>query len=136
MNIYEILGVAPDSSIEDIRKAYQEKLKQIDMSRNINEYQDLREAYNTALKQIDQSKATVTIEDIPVKVSEHDTNSSLESPIESHVSLDDVTLTSTDYRKLDITIWSELFHQFINKKEYYNDLKGWENLLASPSLIA
>lgn len=52
MKIYDILGVSPNASIDEIRQAYQQKLKQIDMSKNINEYQDLREAYNLALKQI------------------------------------------------------------------------------------
>lgn len=42
MKIYDILGVNPNASINEIRQAYQQKLKQIDMSKNINEYQDLR----------------------------------------------------------------------------------------------
>ncbi|HCM89767.1 MULTISPECIES: hypothetical protein [Vagococcus] len=50
MDIYSVLGVTKDASIDDIRLAYSTKLKTIDMSKNIEEYQNLRLAYNEALK--------------------------------------------------------------------------------------
>ncbi|MGX7025379.1 J domain-containing protein [Vagococcus hydrophili] len=50
MDIYEILGITKDASIDEIRGAYSAKLKTIDMSKNIEDYQNLRAAYNEALK--------------------------------------------------------------------------------------
>ena len=50
MTIYDLLNIKPDAHIDEIRTAYQERLKEIDMLRHMEDYQKLRDAYNQAVK--------------------------------------------------------------------------------------
>ncbi|MGF2055381.1 J domain-containing protein [Vagococcus fluvialis] len=136
MKIYDILGVNPNASIDEIRQAYQQKLKQIDMSKNINEYQELREAYNLALKQIR------TNETIPEEVISTSQNNSFITEEETKIDespepeeKESVVPVSVEPKVADIAQKTQgnsfeiSFMSFLDKKELYTNFSNWENLL-------
>jgi hypothetical protein len=136
MKIYDILGVNPNASIDEIRQAYQQKLKQIDMSKNINEYQELREAYNLALKQIR------TNETIPEEVISTSQNNSFITEEETKIDespepeeKESVVPVSVEPKVTEIAQETQgnsfeiSFMSFLDKKEFYTNFFNWENLL-------
>lgn len=136
MKIYDILGVNPNASINEIRQAYQQKLKQIDMSKNINEYQDLREAYNLALKQIrtngtipeevistSQNNSFITEEEIKIDESPEPGEKESVVPVSVELKVTEIA-QETQGNSFEIS-----FVSFLDKKEFYTNFSNWENLL-------
>ena len=62
MDHYKILGIDEKATIDEVRAAYAKKLKNIDMSRNLKDYQELRKAYNDILKTIN-NRETYSFQD-------------------------------------------------------------------------
>lgn len=134
MKIYEILGVNPNASIDEIRQAYQQKLKQIDMSKNINEYQELREAYNLALKHIrtnetlaeevtstSQKNSIILKKEVKIEDFSEKSDPVIFAPVEPEIT-EETSPTLDDSFK-------NSFLLFLNKKEFYTNFSNWENFL-------
>lgn len=143
MTIYQILGVNEDVTIDEVRAAYAKKLKNIDMSKNIEDYRELREAYNKILK-ILNSRETYHYEDIhsysnikkevnipsstsrissikKEQIKQEDNQKSVkEEPLKKMDALNETPKTSS---------LPENLSQFVSHKSFYNDLTGWSNLL-------
>ncbi|MDT2813971.1 hypothetical protein [Vagococcus carniphilus] len=62
MDQYKILGIDERATIDEVRAAYAKKLKNIDMSKNLKDYQELRKAYNDILKTIN-NRETYSFQD-------------------------------------------------------------------------
>lgn len=118
MNIYEILGITPDASLDDIRLAYQGKLKEIDMSRQLKDYQTLREAYNQALKNNHQQTSDIQENKPNMSATPSSLNHTSQSVDTS--SLEDISLTNN---------WEDTFKDFLNQADFYADYSKWDLLL-------
>ena len=146
MNIYERLGIQKEASIEEIRHAYQKKLKEIDMLRDLVGYQALRAAYNQALRNVHQleingstnSQAaptkqikettipTIKEEPIPLKVEQPKTvkkSTTLKEPKEETSTPSKLTASPT-------------FSEFLAEKNYYSDYSLWNKFLTHFSPVS
>ena len=142
MTIYDILGIEPTATIDDIRLAYQQKLKAIDMSRNIEEYQTLRDAYNQALKNSHNNQPTDSLdiklpEEKPI-ILEDEVILKKEEPTIEPVKEEQTVEFEKVVEKIEDNevenVFVDDFKLFIKEKSYYNNPSAWENLL-SPFFI-
>lgn len=161
MKIYDILGIDSNASTDEIRAAYQEKLKHIDMSRHIEDYQNLREAYNLALRNVhnqqeyslpieqdlkNESLSNKDISDEQTAKQEEVKELSATHFVENKQEAEEKLVTTLQQLKLKkvqeadtsvnqapLSTFEDDFKKFLSQKEYYNNFSSWEKLFQSTS---
>lgn len=134
MDIYSILGISEEASIDDIRLAYSTKLKTIDMSKNIEEYQNLRAAYNEALKVVNnhyyQSKNDIKTE---LNATVKKTTTTATSPLisEKEEAQKKPVKTSTHPISSEKEVFTHDLALFLAEKTYFNNPSDWHTLISS-----
>ena len=119
MTIYDLLNIKPDAHIDEIRTAYQERLKEIDMLRHMEDYQKLRDAYNQAVKNYHNNQQ------IPINLEQ---DSIIEEiPNKQSIEIFPVEKSSTPSLENN---WENSFSMFLNQFHFYTDFETWQHLLS------
>ncbi|MEG0254073.1 hypothetical protein [Vagococcus sp.] len=147
MTIYQVLGITEEASIDEVRAAYSKKLKDIDMSKNIEDYRELREAYNKILKILNkretylyQEVTTLKKPNVTVQKKTPNIENSSKTPLTKSTDKKITTLIEKKQERpieapveTHQTDFPEQLAKFILNKTFYNDTTGW-TFLISPYL--
>lgn len=117
MTIYQILGIAEDASKKAIKQAYAKKVKQLDLSKEIDEYQELRKAYELALS-IQAHQEVSPIADVDTR----------EMVVEEIIEIND-RVTDDQVTVVYPEDFNSQLRALIEQEAYFNDAVLWENLL-------
>lgn len=152
MDNYKILGIDENATIDEVRSAYAKKLKNIDMSRNLKDYQELRKAYNNILKVLNnrdtysfkesalKTKVVNSKKEVPknipsttqVEIEPIKTNKSqgIEEKNKIEVKKRDTKKEPLPKIEVPTSHFIEDMTTYLAQKNFYNDGHGWSNLLS------
>lgn len=108
MTIWEILDVEATDDKKTIKRAYSKKMKELDLEKDMWEFQQLKEAFDQALKQAEKGVPELTTE------------------MFSAFSDPPVVIVPKEEPKADFTRQAEFF---IENGNFFNDEKEWGKLL-------
>lgn len=114
MTIYQILGIEAGASKKEIKRAYAQKVKQLDLSKDMEAYQVLRKAYDVALSIQGSPEIRPEFQSVPD-----------EAVTQEEISLTDDVMQIVELKKS----LNQLLRETMTQEAYFDDQALWEDLL-------